>query len=258
MSRVYYPRVTASCTLTFDFDVCDVIFISSPFCLLHVPFRFPFRFTDFTSALISQLVYTFGGSAFEGGNGSMMIEVVVRAPACALRASDSPTAILSHAGRRYYCACRRRKPPCRHCYYHGRILSQFHFDWTHVFVVGRVPAWGHYRLLPEAHPGGVYRRSGRVPHRDWVSYSCAVGLGLIRTSLEVAAGINDEGGFQYNLDTFKLYFMNRQNLILWVPAFALAVLLRIITHKVNHQLVFPMCQSLGVPRTGLIGFQTLL
>lgn len=59
----------------------------------------------------------------------------------------------------------------------------------------------------------------------------------------MAAGINDEDGFQYNLDTFKLYFMNERNLMLWVPAFALAVLLRVITHRVNHQLVFPLCES---------------
>ena len=32
----------------------------------------------FASTILSQLIYTFGGSAFAGGNGSMMIEVVVR------------------------------------------------------------------------------------------------------------------------------------------------------------------------------------
>ena len=30
------------------------------------------------SAIVSQLVYSFGGSGFAGANGSMMIEVVVR------------------------------------------------------------------------------------------------------------------------------------------------------------------------------------
>lgn len=32
----------------------------------------------FVTCVLSQLVYTFGGSGFEGANGSMMIEVVVR------------------------------------------------------------------------------------------------------------------------------------------------------------------------------------
>ena len=31
----------------------------------------------FITAVVSQLVYTLGGSSFKGGNGSMMIEVVV-------------------------------------------------------------------------------------------------------------------------------------------------------------------------------------
>jgi SulP family sulfate permease len=34
----------------------------------------------FISTLVSQLVYTLGGSGFAGANGSMMIEVVVRIP----------------------------------------------------------------------------------------------------------------------------------------------------------------------------------
>lgn len=34
----------------------------------------------FVSTLISQIVFSGGGSIFKGGNGSMMIEVVVRPP----------------------------------------------------------------------------------------------------------------------------------------------------------------------------------
>lgn len=42
----------------------------------------------FVSAVVAQLVYTLGGSGFAGGNGSMMIEVVVRAcPPCPRRAA---------------------------------------------------------------------------------------------------------------------------------------------------------------------------
>ena len=36
----------------------------------------------FVTAVVAQLVYTFGGSGFAGANGSMMIEVVVRALFC--------------------------------------------------------------------------------------------------------------------------------------------------------------------------------
>lgn len=34
----------------------------------------------FLTCVLSQLVYTFGGSGFDGANGSMMIEVVVCIP----------------------------------------------------------------------------------------------------------------------------------------------------------------------------------
>ena len=40
----------------------------------------------------------------------------------------------------------------------------------------------------------------------------------------------------------KLYFSNAHVLALWVPAFALAVLLRVITHHFHHQLIFPACK----------------
>ena len=38
-----------------------------------------------------------------------------------------------------------------------------------------------------------------------------------------------------------------QNLVLWLPALGLAVLLRLITHKYHHQLIFPLCESDFLP-----------
>jgi sulfate permease, SulP family len=49
--------------------------------------------------------------------------------------------------------------------------------------------------------------------------------------------------FSLSIATFKYLVLNMHNLILWLPAFGLAVLLRIITHKWNHQLIFPLCTS---------------
>ena len=49
----------------------------------------------------------------------------------------------------------------------------------------------------------------------------------------------------------KLYFTDAHVLTLWVPAFALAVLLRVITHNFHHQLIFPICGSLFCFNTGL-------
>lgn len=51
----------------------------------------------FVSAIVAQLVYTFGGSGFAGANGSMMIEVVVclSIPNCTtgLKVINSPSFI---------------------------------------------------------------------------------------------------------------------------------------------------------------------
>ena len=42
---------------------------------------------------------------------------------------------------------------------------------------------------------------------------------------------------------FEWLFLNLHSLALWLPAFGLAALLRIITHKYHHQLIFPACES---------------
>ena len=59
-------------------------------------------------------------------------------------------------------------------------------------------------------------------------------------SLTVSTRMDDDD-FSLSLETFKYLTLNVRNLALWLPAFGLAVLLRIITHKFNHQLVFPLC-----------------
>lgn len=37
-------------------------------------------------------------------------------------------------------------------------------------------------------------------------------------------------------------FFTGQNVLMWAPALALAVVLRAITHRLKHQLIFPMCK----------------
>ena len=55
------------------------------------------------SAIVSQLVYSFGGSGFAGANGSMMIEVVVRPISLSYRTTPHTThlAFLPHIGKRH-------------------------------------------------------------------------------------------------------------------------------------------------------------
>ncbi|CEL61232.1 putative protein C24H6,11c OS=Schizosaccharomyces pombe (strain 972 / ATCC 24843) GN=SPAC24H6.11c PE=4 SV=1 [Rhizoctonia solani AG-1 IB] len=164
----------------------------------------------FVTAFVAQMVYTFGGSAFEGANGSMMIEVV---PFFHMLT----TGIVAHVGE--------ENPRA--------VIAT-----TMVaFCLSSVLTGLTFLLL------GLFRLGvliGFFPRHILVGCIGGVGIFLIETGLEVAAGINDEGGFQYNLETFKLYFMNSRNLLLWLPAFGLAVLLRVITHRFHHQLIFPM------------------
>lgn len=47
--------------------------------------------------------------------------------------------------------------------------------------------------------------------------------------------------FAYDMTTLRIFFQP-SNLALWVPALVLAVVLRVITHKYHHQLIFPICK----------------
>lgn len=49
--------------------------------------------------------------------------------------------------------------------------------------------------------------------------------------------------FSFSLETFRYLVLDLHNLLLWLPAFVLAVLLRFITQKYHHQLIFPLCES---------------
>ena len=56
----------------------------------------------------------------------------------------------------------------------------------------------------------------------------------------VCARIDDDE-FAYDLETLKFFLGSGDVIAKWLPAFGLAVLLRLITWKVHHQLVFPIC-----------------
>lgn len=90
------------------------------------------------------------------------------------------------------------------------------------------------------HSLGICSNSFLTPHRD---FSCIGGVGvfLIQTGLNVSAGMGEEEA-DLTWRLLKLYFTDTHVLSLWIPAFVLAVLLRIITHKYHHQLIFPMCE----------------
>ncbi|KAI8995244.1 sulfate transporter family-domain-containing protein [Trametes punicea] len=163
----------------------------------------------FVSAIITQLIYSAGASGFAGANGSMMIEVV---PFFHLIASqiaedvgeDNPHAAIATT---------------MVAFAFSSILTGFTF-----FLLGAL------RL------GSLI---GFFPRHILVGCIGGVGVFLVITGLTVSTRISDND-FSLSWETFKFFVLNARNLVLWLPAFLLAVLLRIITHKWEHQLIFPI------------------
>jgi SulP family sulfate permease len=80
---------------------------------------------------------------------------------------------------------------------------------------------------------------GFFPRHILVGCIGGIGVFLIITGLNVSTHLRDDD-FSLSLDTL-LFFLRGHNLALWVPAFALAVLLRVITSRWHHQLILPTC-----------------
>ncbi|TCD70373.1 hypothetical protein EIP91_003725 [Steccherinum ochraceum] len=163
----------------------------------------------FVTAVVSQLLYSAGGSGFAGANGSMMIEVVPFFHILAQSISD----------------------------YIGE-------DRPHEVLATTMVAFAFSSLLT-----GVtffvlgYLRMGSLigffPRHILVGCIGGVGVFLIITGLTVCTRITEDD-FDLSLATLKFFLLNAYNLALWVPPFALAVLLRVITAKYHHQLIFPL------------------
>ncbi|KAK7681788.1 hypothetical protein QCA50_015135 [Cerrena zonata] len=163
----------------------------------------------FVSAVIAQLTYSFGGSGFAGANGSMMIEVVpffhILANTIAAEiGEDNPHAILA------------------------TTIVAFSFS---SILTGLT-----FFLLGALRLGSLI---GFFPRHILVGCIGGVGVFLIITGFTVCTRMSDDD-FDLSLTTFKFLFLDAYNLALWLPPFALAVILRIITHKYHHQLIFPL------------------
>ncbi|WWC70385.1 uncharacterized protein I206_104335 [Kwoniella pini CBS 10737] len=161
----------------------------------------------FVSCIISQLVFSLGGSIFPGGNGSMMIEAVpffhILVNTFESVIGDDDQAIIA------------------------TTMAAFAFS---SILTGLVFfALGFFKL------GGLI---GYFPRHILVGCIGGVGVFLIETGLEVSRGLKEEG-FEYNLATIKMFFESGHVIALWTIPLALAVLLRVITHFHHHQLIFP-------------------
>ncbi|OJT12151.1 hypothetical protein TRAPUB_11300 [Trametes pubescens] len=163
----------------------------------------------FVTAVVTQLIYSAGASGFAGGNGSMMIEVV---PFFHLIANQ--------------------------------IAEDVGEDKPHVVIATTMVAYAFssiltgitFFLLGALRLGSLI---GFFPRHILVGCIGGVGVFLVITGLTVSTGMSDDD-FSLSLGTFKFLVLNAHNLVMWLPAFFLAVLLRVITHKWDHQLIFPI------------------
>ncbi|WWC89504.1 uncharacterized protein L201_004428 [Kwoniella dendrophila CBS 6074] len=161
----------------------------------------------FVSCIISQLVFSLGGSIFPGGNGSMMIEAVpffhILVNTFEAVIGDDDEAIIA--------------------------TTMVAFAFSSILTGLVFFALGAFKL------GGLI---GYFPRHILVGCIGGVGVFLIETGLEVSRGLKEEG-FEYNLATLKLFFESGHVIALWTIPLALAILLRVITHFYHHQLIFP-------------------
>ncbi|KAF9198266.1 hypothetical protein BGZ49_000950 [Haplosporangium sp. Z 27] len=162
----------------------------------------------FVSCVVSQLVYSLGGSAFKGGNGSMMIEVV---PFLHLMAET----VVARVGAEN-----------RDAVLATTILAYA----ISTLMTGLVfMALGYFEL------GSLI---GFFPRHILVGCIGGVGWFLIVTGLEISSRMTKE--FTYSLETLKFLFLNHHVFALWSSAFAIALLLRVLQQKIRHPFLVPV------------------
>lgn len=74
----------------------------------------------------------------------------------------------------------------------------------------------------------------------YVKFECPL-LELTQHRLTVSMRIPDDN-FVIDLRTLKFMFLEPHTLALWTIPLGLAILLRVITSKWSHQLIFPVCE----------------
>jgi len=167
----------------------------------------------YVSCIISQLVYSCGGSVFKGGIGSEMIEVVPFFHSMAYTilqevGHDNPKAVVATT-----------------------ILS---------FAVSSIVTGGVFFALGYLRLGSLI---GFFPRHILVGCIGGVGWFLVATGLEVSARLS--GSLVYDLDTLKTLFQT-DTLPLWTVPLALAIILMVLQHFIKHPLLVPL-YFMGVP-----------
>lgn len=162
----------------------------------------------YISTVVSQLVYSLGGSAFKSGIGSEMIEVTpfFHAMATAINAEmseQSQEAILATVIVTY-------------------ALSSI--------VTGVV-----FFSLGKLKLGSLV---GFFPRHILVGCIGGVGYFLVVTGIEVSSRL--EGGIRYNLPTFQFLFEDHITFLQWTIPLVLTVILILMHQRIHNSLLVPM------------------
>ncbi|GAA5994775.1 Vsb1p [Rhodotorula paludigena] len=158
----------------------------------------------FVSCIVAQLVFSGGGSIFAAGNGSMMIEVVP--------------------------------------FYHSIVgVLVAHIDDDETLVATTMMAFALSSILTGLAFGALgVMKLGRLseffPRHILVGTIGGVGAFLFVTGLQVSARLEEGGGISLEL---VRHFFDAEMLPLWTVPLALAILLRLITARFSHPLIFP-------------------
>nr|CAG8602591.1 1987_t:CDS:10 [Entrophospora candida] len=163
----------------------------------------------FISCIVSQIVYSGGGSVFRGGNGSMMIEVV---PFLHLMAETISSQIDENTEDREKAVIATT------------ILS---------FALSSILTGVVFLLL------GIFRLGSLVeyfPRHILIGCIGGVGWFLFATAIEVTSRIQE---FRFDLETLIL-LLSENKPLLCGSALALAIFLRFIQSRLNYSLVVPL------------------
>ncbi|KAF8621955.1 hypothetical protein AX15_007386 [Amanita polypyramis BW_CC] len=164
----------------------------------------------FASCIVSQLVYALGGSGFAYANGSMMIEVIpffhVMANSIANQiGEDHPREIIATT--------------------------------LVVYALSSILTGLVFLLLGALKLGAIV---GFFPRHILIGCIGGVGVFLIITGLTVSLGMPDGSFQEAPLESIRHMFGGLHTIMLWLLPLALAVLLRLITYRCHHQLIFPL------------------
>ncbi|KAL0095360.1 sulfate transporter family-domain-containing protein [Phycomyces blakesleeanus] len=161
----------------------------------------------FVSCIVSQLVYSCGGSAFPGGNGSMMIEVVPFLHIIAEKIVETVGADNNQ-----------------------RVISTT----VVAFALSSIMTGLAFFLLGALKLGSLI---GFFPRHILVGTIGGVGWFLVATGIEVSGRLDEN--LEYTIPMFKKIFFDTHVLSLWASALGAALLLRAIQHRITSPLVVP-------------------